>query len=92
MKKNVYFYLFDSNPNLNLHDFDYFCLGLSDRTTSQKFYLNFFPSSGSGYNTITKDDFFWNLSRKNNYFKSSKSFQEFNTYTTTLDEFCKNKN
>jgi len=92
IKKNVNFFLFDPNPNLNLNDFEYFCLGISDKTKKQKFYLNsFFPSSGSGFNTITKDDYFWNLSRKMVTFSPKKSLHEFDTDTTTLDEFCKLK-
>lgn len=86
------FYLFDPNPFLNLEDFDYECLGLSNTETESTYFLNeYFPSSGSGFDRITKDDFLWNLTRKIVTLSPFKSFVQLPATATTLDNICKKK-
>ena len=93
IKKKTNFYLFDPNPYIKLNDFNYNCVGISDKITKKNYYYNsFFPSSGSGFDKITKNDFFWNLSRKLVTFNLFKKFKKFQVKTITLDNFCKNKN
>jgi FkbM family methyltransferase len=91
--KNKYklnFYLFDPNPFIKLKDFQYNCVGISDVISKKIYnYNNFFPSSGSGFNKITSDDFLWNMSRKLITFNIFKKFSKFKVYTDTLDNFCK---
>jgi len=66
---------------------------MSNKITKKKYYYNsFLPSSGSGLNKITKNDFFWNLSRKLVTFNLFKKFTELQVKSITLDNFCKNKN
>jgi len=82
--------LFDPNPHLNIPDFNYHKIALSDQIGLSDFYLNeFMPSGGSSLKTIVKDDRIWRLSRKiltlsfkKNYFSKSK------VQTDTLDNFC----
>ena len=90
--KKANFYLFDPNPYIRLNDFKHNCLGISDNTNETYYYNSFFPSSGSGFNKIIMNDFFWNLSRKLVLFSIFKKFEKFKVKTITLDNFCKNKN
>lgn len=93
IKKKANFYLFDPNPKIVLKDFTYNCLGVSDKNEIKKYnYNSFAPSSGSGYNNITSNDFFWVLTRKIFTFNFFKKFIVFKTKTITLDTFCKKKN
>ena len=88
----VNFILFEPNPYIKLKDFNHLCLGISNKSTKKKYYYNnFFPSSGSGFNKITLDDFFWNLSRKLITFSIFKKFITFQVRTISLDNFCKKK-
>ena len=55
----VNFILFEPNPYIKLKDFNHHCLGVSNKSTKKNYYYNsFFPSSGSGFNKITMNDFF----------------------------------
>jgi FkbM family methyltransferase len=91
-KHQLNFYLFDPNPFIKLNDFKYNCIGLSNIISKKTYnYNNFFPSSGSGFNKITSNDFLWNISRKLITFNIFKKFSEFKVYTNTLDNFCKKK-
>jgi FkbM family methyltransferase len=88
----VNFILFDPNPYIKLKDFNYHCLGISNKSNKKNYYYNsFFPSSGSGFNKITMNDFFWNLSRKLITFQIFKNFTKFKVRTISLDNFCKKK-
>jgi FkbM family methyltransferase len=88
----VNFFLFEPNPNIKLKDFNHYCLGISNKSTTTNYYFNsFFPSSGSGFNKITMNDFFWNLSRKLITFQIFKKFIKFQVRTILLDNFCKKK-
>ena len=88
----VNFFLFEPNPNIKLKDFNHYCLGISNKSTTTNYYFNsFFPSSGSGFNKITMNDFFWNLSRKLITFQIFKKFIKFKVRTISLDNFCKKK-
>ena len=92
IKKKANFYLFDPNPKIVLKDFTYNCFGISDKTKLKKYnYNSFAPSSGSGYNNIVSNDFFWTLTRKIFTFNFFKKFISFKTKTITLDTFCKKK-
>jgi FkbM family methyltransferase len=93
LNKKANFHLFEPNPLIKLNDFNYNCLGISDKITKRSYYYNnFFPSSGSGFNKITMNDFFWNLSRKLITFNIFKTFSNFQVQTITMDNFCKKKN
>jgi FkbM family methyltransferase len=96
IKLNIYkkanFYLLDPNPYIKLNDFKHYSLGISDKTNKNYYYNSFFPSSGSGFNKITMNDFFWNLSRKLITFNIFKTFSNFQVQTITMDNFCKKKN
>jgi FkbM family methyltransferase len=88
----VNFILFDPNPFIKLKDFNHHRLGINDKSTKKSFYFNsFFPSSGSGFNKITMNDFFWNLSRKLITFQILKKFIKFQVKTISLDNFCEKK-
>ena len=92
INKKANFYLFDPNPYIKLNDFNYNCLGISNRIGKKNYYYNsFFPSSGSGFNKISMNDFFWSLSRKLVTFNIFKKFIKFKVQTITLDNFCKKK-
>jgi hypothetical protein len=92
ISKKANFYLFDPNPYIKLNDFNYNCLGISNRISKKNYYYNsFFPSSGSGFNKIAMNDFFWSLSRKLMTFNIFKKFIKFKVQTITLDNFCKKK-
>jgi hypothetical protein len=91
-KLKVNYYLFDPNPNIKLDDFNYNCIGISNKIKKKKFYYNtFFPSSGSGFSTITRKDILWNLSRRLITFSLFKKFTTFEVKTDTLDNFCYKK-
>jgi FkbM family methyltransferase len=92
INKKANFHLFDPNPYIKLNDFNYNCLGISNKKIKNYYYNSFFPSSGSGFNKITMNDFFWNLSRKLVTFNIFKKFIKFPVKTISLDNFCKNKN
>ena len=91
-KKKIFF-LFDPNPNLQIDDFKYYKMALSNNVRTQDFYLNnFFPSSGSSLKTIIKKDKLWNFSRKLFTLNLNKTFTSFKIETNTLNNFCtKNK-
>jgi len=91
INKKANFYLFDPNPYIKLNDFNYNCLGISDKKIKNYYYNSFFPSSGSGFNKIIMNDFFWNLSRKLMTFNIFKKFIKFRVKTISIDNFCKNK-
>lgn len=98
IKKNISkklkanYYLFDPNPYIQLNDFNYHCIGISNKITKKKFnYNTYFPSSGSGFSNITRDDLLWNLSRKLLTFNLFKKFKQFTVRTNTLDNFCHQK-
>ena len=89
----VNFILFEPNPYIKLKDFNHHCLGISNKSTKKNYYYNsFFPSSGSGFNKITMNDFLWNLSRKLMTFQIFKKFIKFQVSTISLDNFCEKKN
>ena len=89
----VNFFLFEPNPHIKLKDFNHHCLGISNKSSKKNYYYNsFFPSSGSGFNKITMNDFLWNLSRKLITFQIFKKFIKFQVRTISLDNFCKKKN
>jgi FkbM family methyltransferase len=90
--KESTFYLFDPNPNLIIKDFQYNCIGISNKEGLKNYYYNdFIPSSGSGFHKIIMNDFFWNLSRKLFTFNLFKKFTQFKVDTETIDNFCKKK-
>ena len=91
-KLKANFYLFDPNPYIQFNDFNYHCIGISNKITKKMFnYNTFFPSSGSGFNNITRDDKLWNLSRKLVTFNLFKKYKKFTVRTNTLDNYCKQK-
>lgn len=88
-KIKVNYYLFDPNPNIQLTDFNYHQIGLSNKIAQKKFnYNTYFPSSGSSFSKITRDDILWNVSRKLLTFNLFKKFIKFQVKTDTLDNFC----
>lgn len=88
--KNIEFYLFDPNPNLNIDGFKYKNIALSNKKGSFDYHLNtFFPSSGSSLKTIIRDDWLWNLTRKIVTFSFFKSFKTFKVKVDLLDNFCR---
>ena len=88
----VNFILFEPNPYIKLKDFNHHCLGISNNSTKKNYYYNsFFPSSGSGFNKIAMNDFFWNLSRKLITFQIFKKFIKFQVRTISLNNFCEKK-
>jgi FkbM family methyltransferase len=93
INKNVSFFLFDPNPNIKVKNFNINKIALDSTNKKKFFYLNdFLPHSGSSLKKITKDDFFWNLTRKMFLFKMNKQFKRIAVRTQTLDSFCsKNK-
>ena len=92
IKKKANFFLFDPNPKIALKDFTYNCFGVSDKNEIKKYnYNSFAPSSGSGYNNIVSNDFFWVLTRKIFTFNFFKELIIYKTKTVTLDTFCKKK-
>ena len=89
IKHNTKFFLFDANPNLNIKDFNYEKLAMSDEIGYRDFYINnFLPHSGSSLNNIHVKDKIWNLSRKIISGGLNKGFTSVKVKTTTLDEFC----
>ena len=89
---NNNFYLFDANKNLDIPDFDYYNLAISNKKEIKNFYLNdFFPSSGSSLNTLVKDDKLWNFTRKLLTFNFKKKFSLHKVQSDTLDNFCNSK-
>lgn len=91
-KFRVKYYLFDPNPYIKLNDFNYHCIGISNKVTKKKFnYNTYFPSSGSSFCNITRNDLLWNLSRKLITFNLFKKFKQFKVRTDTLDNFCHQK-
>jgi FkbM family methyltransferase len=93
LDKNARFFLFDPNPNIKIKNFKINRIALDSTNKRKSFYLNeFLPHSGSSLKKITKDDFFWNLTRKIFLFKIKKDFKKISVKTNTLDNFClKNK-
>ena len=89
-KKN--FYLFDANKNLKISDFSYYNEIFAEKIKIATFYYNeFFPPSGSSLKKDTKDDKFWNFTRKIITLSPNKNFKEFKVKTNTLDNFCREK-
>ena len=103
--KSKYF-LFDPNPNaykyvqrlINRNKNIFFkCVGLNNKIGEKSFYLNsFFEASGSSFQTDSKNDKLWNLSRKivvyffNIFnFKLLKNYKTLKVKTDTIDNFCK---
>jgi FkbM family methyltransferase len=88
--KKCNFFLIDANPNIKLHDFDHFSIGLSNKTGNSFFYLNdFFSSSGSGFDSIVRKDKWWVISRKLLSLNVFSKFSKHKINTETLDNFCK---
>ncbi len=86
------FYLFDANKNLKIQDFSYYNETFSDKIQIRNFYYNeFLPSSGSSLKKDTKDDIFWNFTRKLITLSINKNFKIFKVTTNTLDNFCNKK-
>ena len=93
LKKEADFFLFDPNPNLKIVDFEYNKLAMSNKIGTKTFHLNtFFPSAGSGLNTIARDDWLWNITRKLITGGIGKKFSSFDVSTDTLDNFCLKNN
>ena len=89
---NNNFYLFDANKNLDIPDFNYYNLAISNKKEIKSFYLNdFFPSSGSSLNTLVKDDKLWNFTRKLFTFDFKKKFSLHKVQSDTLDNICNSK-
>jgi FkbM family methyltransferase len=84
------FFLFDPNPHLNITDFNYHKIALSNQIGLSDFYLNEFMSSGgSSLKTIVKDDKLWRLSRKIFTLNFKKNnFLKIKVQSDTLDNFC----
>ncbi len=92
ISRNVDFFLFDPNKNLEIKDFDYFKIAFSNTIGKQDYHLNeFFPSSGSSLKTTVKDDALWNWTRKLVTFNFNKNFSSHTVDTDTIDNFCKVK-
>jgi len=90
--KKIDFYLFDPNPKLNIKDFKYNNLALSNKKGIFDYHLNtFFPSTGSSLKTLVKDDWLWNLSRKIVTLKFFKNFETLKVNVDLLDNFCDEK-
>ena len=89
------FYLFDPNPNLKpitSHLFENYNIALGSKNTKKEFYLNtLLEHSGSSMSNITKNDFFWNLSRKLLFFKFKKIFKKILINSETINNFCEKK-
>tara|TARA_B100001057_G_scaffold304132_1_gene304304 strand:- start:475 stop:1176 length:702 start_codon:yes stop_codon:yes gene_type:complete len=89
IKKNSKFYLFDANPNLEVKDFTYEKLAISDKKGFEDFYINnFLPHSGSSLNNIHVKDKLWNLTRKIISGSLNQSYTTVKVQTQTLDEYC----
>ncbi len=102
--KETKYFLFDPNPKSRLYldelinknpNISFDCVGLSNQTEKKIFHLNsFFEASGSSFQTISKDDKLWNISRKListfNIFdlNSKNNFKSFEVKTNTIDKFC----
>lgn len=102
--KETKYFLFDPNPKSRLYldeimnknpNIFFDCVGLSNQAEKKIFYLNsFFEASGSSFQTISKDDKLWNISRKLittfNIFdlNSKNNFKSFKVKTNTIDQFC----
>tara|TARA_B100001057_G_scaffold85125_1_gene80948 strand:+ start:641 stop:1342 length:702 start_codon:yes stop_codon:yes gene_type:complete len=93
IKKKSKFYLFDANPNLDIKDFSYEKIAISDKKGFEDFYINnFLPHSGSSLNNIHVKDKLWNLTRKIISGSLNKSYISVKVPTQTLDEYCLMKN
>lgn len=91
--KNSQFFLFDANPNLIILDFNYNKLAIGSKDCVKDFYLNtLIPHSGSSLSNVSKNDFFWNLSRKIFFLNFKKNFKKIKLPVMKLDTFCKKKN
>ena len=88
---NKKFYLFDPNPNIVVDNFKVNKIALHSKNGYETFYLNsYFEPSGSSLKKITKNDFWWNLSRKIFFGEINGSFKPIIVKTLKLDTFCSN--
>jgi FkbM family methyltransferase len=96
-KKNITFHLFDPINIINIkknknHFFFYNNVAISNKNDIQNFFINsFFPSSGSSLLSITKNDFFFNFSRKFLCLNFFSKYQKKKTFTKTLDSYVTKK-
>lgn len=92
VNKKIEFYLFDPNPKLEIKDFSYNNIALSNKKGNFDYHLNtFFPSSGSSLKTFVKDDKLWNFSRKIVTLSLFKAFETFKVKVDLLDNYCNEK-
>ncbi len=93
IKTNSSFFLFDANPELEIKNFKYENIAISDKVGKSKFNLNtFFPASGSSLKGIIKNDLIWNFTRKLFSLNFTKSFKTIEIETNTIDNYCEKNN
>lgn len=86
--KNSIFYLFDPNDNLIFNEFNFYPYALYNIEATKNYYFNsFLPSSGSGIDSVTYRDSFWNFTRRLATLGFKKKYKIKNIKTTTLDKF-----
>jgi FkbM family methyltransferase len=94
--QNGKYYLFDANSNLkedlykSLPFFKFYQTGIYSKVSTKSYYYNTgFPSSGSSIDCLTKDDWFWNLSRRFVTLNFFSTYKKYKIKTITLDKFSK---
>jgi FkbM family methyltransferase len=96
-KKNITFHLFDpinivDIKNNKNHFFYYNDIAISNKNGERNFFINnFFSSSGSSLLSITKDDLFWNFTRKLLSLNFFGKYEKKKIYTKTLDSYVSEK-
>ena len=89
LNKNTKFYLFDANPELNIVDFNYEQIAITDKKGIENFFINnFLPHSGSSLTDIHVKDKWWNFTRKIISGGIKKNFTSIKVKTETLDNYC----
>ena len=93
--KNGKYYLFDANDSLDegcfkgLPFYKFFPIGVYNEDSIKSYYLNTqFPASGSSIDSMTKNDWLWNLTRKLITLNFFAKYKEKQIKTITLDKFC----
>ena len=92
-KTKIDFHLFDPINIINIknnenHFFYYNNVAISNKNGVRNFFFNsFFPSSGSSLLGITKDDFFWNFTRKFLCLNLFGKYIKKKIFTKTLDNY-----
>ena len=103
----IYFYIilivssfaFSADERIKNENINFYNLGFNDKIEKKTFHLNnFFEASGSSFQTIWRDDKKWHFSRRlllifiNIFnFKKTNKYSEIEVKTSTVDDFCKEK-